>query len=150
MQPAPELSHDAEARIFYNAALSRIQRTIAVLAGVGTVLTAFMGFRVAVPFAAGALLAYLNFQWLARSTQDLLARVVALSQAEGSSQNLPRGGSAVAKFALRYALIGLAAYVIFKSSLFSLLGLFAGLSLPIAALMVEAAYEVWVSYRRGL
>ena len=54
------------------------------------------------------------------------------------------------RFLLRYALMGIAAYVIFTVSPASLYGLFAGLFLPVAAIACEAAYEVYVAIVRGL
>ncbi len=146
-----ETSRDAEARAFYNAAPQRILRTTIIL---GVVVAALALIRyslaVAIPVGLGALLGALNFAWLARSTGALLGRVAALSRSGEPGVRIPRGGGAVARFVLRYVLIGVAAYGIFKSSVFSILGFFVGLSLPVAALMLEAVYELGTAYRRGL
>lgn len=143
-------SSETQAREFYNGLQRRVARLCVVLGCLGTAVTfAVHGVNVGVPFAAGCFLGWLNFAWMVRSTESLLTRVVSLSTA-GLGSQAPRGGSAVFKFVLRYVLIGIVAYAILTSSVFSILGLFAGLFLPIGALMLEAFYEVWVSYRRGL
>jgi hypothetical protein len=46
--------------------------------------------------------------------------------------------------------MALAAYAIFKFSPASLYGLFAGLFLPVGAIMCEAAYELYAALRHGL
>jgi len=53
------------------------------------------------------------------------------------------------RLALRYVLIGVAAYVIFKSSLISLRAFFLGLFLFIAAVLAEIMYEVYYSFRNS-
>jgi len=58
----------------------------------------------------------------------------------------PRSGKGiVARFLLRYALLGAAAYGILTSFPASLRGLFAGLFLPVGAIACEAAYELYVA-----
>jgi len=54
------------------------------------------------------------------------------------------------RFFFRYLLIALAAYVIFNSSAESLYGLFAGLSLPVVAILIEAVLEVYSALRAGI
>jgi hypothetical protein len=54
------------------------------------------------------------------------------------------------RFVLRYVLIAAAAYAIFKSSDMSLYGLCAGLSLPVGAVLIEAAYAMYGALRRGI
>jgi hypothetical protein len=60
------------------------------------------------------------------------------------------GKGIVARFLLRYVLMGLAAYAILSVSPASLYGLLAGLFLPVAAIACEAGYEVYVAVARGL
>jgi small-conductance mechanosensitive channel len=55
----------------------------------------------------------------------------------------------VLRFVLRYLLIAVAVYAIFKSSAMSLIGLCAGLSLPVGAVLIEAAYAMYGALRRG-
>lgn len=146
-----DTSREVEAREFYNGALHRVQRSVAVLA-VPLALGAFLryGASMGVPFCAGALLGWLNLVWMARGSTDLLTRIAALSSSGAPPAKPPGTGGAVFRFVLRYLLVGAAGYAIFNSSVFSILGLFTGLFLPVAALMLEAFYELWVSYRRGL
>ena len=51
------------------------------------------------------------------------------------------------RFVLRYALIGLVGYAIFKSSFVSLGAFFLGLFLFIAAILAEVAYEIYRALR---
>jgi hypothetical protein len=56
----------------------------------------------------------------------------------------------VSRFLLRYALMAVAAYVIFSVSPASLNGLLAGLFLPVAAIVCEAVCELYAALGRGL
>lgn len=94
-------------------------------------------------FALGCAVAYLNFVWLKRVISGLADRITQT----GDSRS---GKGIVLRFLLRYALMGIAAYVIFTVSPASVYGLFAGLFLPVAAIACEAAYEVYVALVRGL
>jgi hypothetical protein len=53
----------------------------------------------------------------------------------------------VARFVLRYALIGVAGYAIFRSSTLSLEAFFAGLFIAIGAILAEAAYQIYRGFR---
>jgi hypothetical protein len=117
---------------------------IAVFAGIGLALSGVAGGRTATAgFATGAFLSWLNFYLLERSVIAMGSRIV-------NQQSGERGGLIVFGFVIRYVLIGLAAYVIFRSSVQGLYGFLAGLVLPIAAASCEAAYELYVALRRGL
>ena len=94
-------------------------------------------------FAVGCAVAYLNFVWLKRVISGLADRITQT----GDSRS---GKGIVLRFLLRYALMGIAAYVIFTVSRASLYGLFAGLFLPVAAIVCEAAYEAYAALIRGL
>ena len=59
------------------------------------------------------------------------------------------GKGIVARFLLRYVLLGAAAYAILTSFPASLSGLFAGLFLPVGAIACEAVYELYVAVARG-
>ena len=102
-----------------------------------------VGVKVALGFAAGCLIAYVNFHWLKRVVSGLADRVSATGH-KGS------GPGIVIRFLLRYLLMALGAYVIFKISRPSLYGLLAGLFLPVGAIACEAVYEVYIALRRGL
>jgi small-conductance mechanosensitive channel len=129
---------------FYAGAVRRIQRIMPVLAVVvGLALWVRTGLAVAFGFLVGAAVAYLNFRWLER---------VAAAVADAATQTGTRPSTArtVRRFMLRYFLVALALYVIFRSYPASLYGLLAGLFLPVAAIACEAVYEVFVALRRGL
>ena len=86
------------------------------------------------------MIAYLNFQWLKSGVSGLADRVTNT----GKSQS---GKGIVARFLLRYVLLGLAAYAILTSFPASLRGLFAGLFLPVGAIVCEAFYELYAAFR---
>lgn len=144
---------DEKAIRFYDGALLRTQRITFALAATA-IVTALVcrGWKVAVPLLIGAAIGWLNLRWLMQSSFTLLSKVQELVSAAGGERpaNLPGGVGAVVRFLLRYVLLVCATYVIVMWSVFSILALFCGLFLPIAALMAEAVYEVWVSYRKGL
>jgi len=101
------------------------------------------GGRTALGFAFGCLIAYINFVWLKRGVEGLADRIV--------STGRPHSGKGiVARFLLRYVLLGVGAYVILTVSPASLYGLLAGLFLPVSAIACEAAYEAYVALARGL
>ncbi len=115
-----------------------------VLAPAATVaLLVVVGWRTGAGFVVGCAIAYVNFHWLEKGVNALADRVTQTGRAASS-----RG--MVARFLLRYFLIALAAYVIFRVSVAGLYGLLAGLFLPVAAIFCEAAYEVYIALRRGL
>jgi len=90
----------------------------------------------------GAALAWLNFHWLKRVVSALGER------ASGGKRTSSAG--TVFRFLLRYVLMGLGGYAIFKVSPASLNGLLAGLFLPAVAIVCEAGYEAYVAVRRGV
>jgi len=129
---------------FYAGAYGRILRVMQVL-GVVLTLAALIRFgsEIAAGFAIGCVLAVVNFSWLKRMVSALADRVT-------DTGGRPGGAAVVMRFLLRYLLVAAAAYVIFKISLASLYGLLAGLFLPVAAIMVEAVFELYVALRRGV
>jgi small-conductance mechanosensitive channel len=129
---------------FYEAALTRIPRFMIWLAVVfAAVVWLRFGWRVALGFACGCTVAYLNFYWLERV-------VIALADRATSSGQPQSSGGIVLRFLLRYFLMALAGYAIFSVSPASLYGLFAGLFLPVAAIACEAVYEVYAAFARGV
>jgi hypothetical protein len=50
---------------------------------------------------------------------------------------------------MRYALVGIVAYAIFKGSSQAFGGLLFGLCLPVAGMLGEAVYEAHGAFRRG-
>jgi len=101
------------------------------------------GRAAALGFLLGCVIAYLNFHWLKRAVAGLSDRVTATGKAQS-------GAGTVARFLLRYLLLGAAAYGILTSFPASLRGLFAGLFLPVGAIACEAAYEAYVAVTREI
>ena len=134
-----------EAERFYEGAYARIVMAMIVIAGVATPAACWrFGWRVGAGVAVGCTLAGINFLWMKRAIQSFAGRLANVPEGEKATR-----GSAT-RFVLRYGLIGVAAYVIFKSSVVSLSGVLAGLFLPVAAILVEAGYETYAALRRGL
>jgi ATP synthase I chain len=125
----------AQAADFYARALDRIQKFMLAL-GVAALITAFgfFGLRTGMGFTLGAAIAYLNFYWL----KKVVAGLGELTNPSGSES----GRKIVHRFVLRYVLMAIVAFVILTVSRESLYGLFAGLFLPVTAMLCEAVYEV--------
>lgn len=135
-------TEDVASEAFYSAALDRIPRYMIVL-GVGFTVAAWgkFGLGSALGFAMGCVIAYLNFHWLKSGVSGLADRVTNSGKAQS-------GKGLVARFLLRYVLLGVAAYVILTSFPASLRGLFAGLFLPVGAIACEAVYELYAGIVR--
>ena len=133
-----------EADTFYAAALPRIRNCMLVLAPLLTMGALWrFGSRAALGFLLGCVIAYLNFHWLKSVVSALADRV--------TNTGKPQSGKGiVARFLLRYLLLGAAAYAILTSFPASLRGLFAGLFLPVGAIACEAVYEVYIGLTRGI
>lgn len=129
---------------FYSAAVKRIPRFMIALAVVfsGAAWLRF-GWRVAVGFACGCAIAYLNFHWLDKVVSALADRATQATYRQSS-------GGIVFRFLVRYFLMAVAAYAIFSVSPTSVYGLFAGLFLPVGGIACEAGYELYVTLWRGL
>ena len=129
---------------FYSSAYARIVRFMVAL-GIAAALALLIRFGAAVAtgFVVGCAIATVNFHWLKRVVSALADRATATGERQSSS-------GVVLRFLLRYFLIALAAYAIFKISRESLYGLLAGLFLPVGAIMMEAVYELYAALRRGV
>jgi len=103
------------------------------IAGLLTIL-AFFGWRIGAGFAVGAAIAFLNFHWL----KKVVSGIADLTLQSGTAAS---GRSVVQRFLLRYFLMAVVAFVILTVSRESLYGLFAGLFLPVTAMLCEAGYE---------
>jgi hypothetical protein len=138
---APATTH---ADAFYAGALGRIRNS---MIGLALVLSAGAWWKFgrfpALGFLLGCIIAYLNFHWLKSGVSGLTDRVTHTGKAQS-------GKGIIARFLLRYVLLGAAAYVILTSFPGSLRGLFAGLFLPVAAIACEALYEVYAAMARGI
>jgi ATP synthase I chain len=139
----PETEASTPADHFFSAAIPRMLRFILVLGATFSLCTAWrFGWVAALGFAAGAFIAYLSFRSLNKAVQSLASRIV--------DAKLPASGfSLVHGFFLRYLLAGIVAYVIFTSSSQAFRGFLFGLCTPVAAMLVEAAFEVYAALRRG-
>ena len=134
---------DDKADRFFDGALRRITRNILFVAAIGFPFAGWRwGMAGLVGFSVGSFLSYLNFLWLSRGVEAIADRIT-----EQGSQE--KGASAVIKAVLRYALVGVAGYAIFKSSNYAFYAFFAGLCLPVAAMLCEAAFELFISLRKG-
>jgi ATP synthase I chain len=135
--PAPASGDD-----FYAGAVERIRR---FMVGLGLALTAAawweFGRPSALGFLTGSIISFLNFQWLKSGVTGLADRVTNAGKPQSSK-------GIIARFLLRYVLMGAAAYGILTSFPASLRGLFAGLFLPVGAIACEAAYESYVAVTR--
>jgi ATP synthase I chain len=129
---------------FYARSLDRIQRFMLVL-GTAALITAciLLGLRIGMGFALGAAIAYLNFHWLKKVVGGL-AELTIGSGTPASSRGV------VHRFLLRYFLMAIVAFVILTVSRESLYGLFAGLFLPVAAILCEAGYEAYAAVVRKI
>jgi ATP synthase I subunit len=129
---------------FYVGGLIRIRNFMLALAPILAIATAFkFGMHPALGFLLGCVISYLNFHWMKSGVSGLADKVTNT----GKSQS---GKGIVARFLLRYALLGGAAYAILTSFPASLRGLFAGLFLPVGAIVCEAVYELYAGIRRGI
>ncbi len=133
---------DARLAALYARALPRMLRVMLVVS-VPVLVPAywFYSWPGAIGFAAGALVSYVNFRALARGVEGLADRIV-------NQHSREKGRKIVLRFVVRYGLVGAAAYAIFKGSTLAFRGFLWGLCLPVAAMMVEAALEVYAAFRR--
>ena len=128
---------------FFASAYQRIVRTLLVLLPCLVVLFwVLFDHRFAIGFLVGGMIAIVNFLSLKKLVIAFADRVI-------QSGGKQRSSGLVLRFIFRYGLIAAAAYAIFKSSAMSAYGLVAGLVIPAAAIMVEAAYELYGSLRPG-
>src|SRR5579872_6812415 len=128
---------------FFSAAYRRIVRTLLLLLPSAViVLWIFFNHRFALGFFIGGAIAIVNLLSLKKLVIAFADRVI-------HSGGQQRSSGLVLRFVLRYGLIGGAGYAIFKSSAMSAYGLVAGLTIPAAAVMIEAAYELYGSIRQG-
>jgi hypothetical protein len=129
---------------FYARSLERIQSFMLVLGLAGLIMASiFFGWRIGMGFALGATIAYLNFHWLKKV-------VAALAELTSGSGTPASSRGVVHRFLLRYFLMAIVAFVILTVSRESLYGLFAGLFLPVGAILCEAAYEAYAAVIRKI
>jgi hypothetical protein len=136
---SPVSSHEMAG---YRSTLRRIECMIGC-SGVVLALAVLwpLGWAPAAGILFGALVAVINFRWLAASVNAIGERIV-------NRQSRERGAAVVALGVGRIFLMALAAYVIFICSVPGLMGFLAGLAMPVVAIMCEAVYELVASSRR--
>jgi small-conductance mechanosensitive channel len=136
-------SQAAPADAFYSGALHRIRNSMIALAlALSAVAWWKFGRPTALGFLCGCVIAYLNFHWLKSGVSGLVDRVTQTGKPQS-------GFGIIARFLLRYGLLGAGAYAILTSFPASLRGLLAGLFLPVGAIACEAVYELYVAVARG-
>ncbi|HEU4387322.1 MAG TPA: ATP synthase subunit I [Blastocatellia bacterium] len=108
----------------------RVWRNLAIV-GVGAVAAAFAfaELRFALGIALGVVLALFNFWWLQTSVLG------ALTTGTGKT---PSG--TILKFVVRWIVVGIAAYAAYATGYFDPIGIILGLTIPAAAVIVEAGY----------
>lgn len=92
------------------------------------------GWRTGLGFALGGAIGCVNFYWLKRIVEGM-GGLAASAGGTVSTRGI------TFRFLLRYSLMAGAAFVILIVSRESLYGLFAGLLLPVSAMLCEAVYE---------
>ena len=126
---------------FYNGAVRRIARGTIIWAAVFIPIVAWRyGLPPTMGFAAGAAISWLNFHFLARGVEKLAERIV-------NQESLERGSIVIARFLLRYLLVGVIAYAIFIGYSLGFRGFLFGLCVPVAAMLTEAAHEARAAFR---
>lgn len=143
--PSPEVrAEDPQGERFYARTIPRMLR-IVVIAAVALLPLAIWIYQWpgGMGFAAGAAISYVNFRVLARGVEKLSERIVNQHSSE-------HGRAIVFRFVVRYALVAVVAYAIFKGSALAFRGFLWGLVVPpVAALMAEAVAEGYVAFRRN-
>ena len=140
---AMPIEHQGHSENFFAAAYQRIVYMLFSLLPVAVILLwLFFNQRFALGFLAGGAIAIVNFVSLKRLVIAFADRVITSSGEQRSSGLVPR-------FLMRYAIVAVAGYAIFRSSVMSAYGLLAGLAIPAVAIMIEAGYELYGSLRRG-
>ena len=118
-------------------------RIFGFMMAIGAVLTVVLWIKLdrsfALGFLIGSALSYFNLVMLKRAIFKLGEGV--------PNGKLTSAAPFLTRYLFRFILIAAVAYVIFKGSLVSVYGLFAGLFLPVTALMCEAVYEAWIALR---
>lgn len=100
----------------------------------GTVVSGWRwGWAMGLAFALGGLLAYLNYRWI-------VAVVDTLFRALETESRIPR--RTYLKILAPLVLLGFLFYATVRSSLLPLAGVFAGLLLIVAAVVVEATVQI--------
>jgi hypothetical protein len=137
-EPAPV---DPRVERFLGGAVGRIRHTMLILGAIATLIAwSIWGWRIAAGVLLGCVVSYVNFHWLERALNSMAERITVAGSKVSST-------GTVFRFLLRYVFVGIGAYVIFKGSSDGLYGFLGGLSLTVAAIFCEAAYEAYAALR---
>ena len=132
---------DPKVERFLGGAVGRIRHAMLLLGALATLIAwSIWGWKVAAGVLLGCIVSYVNFHWLERALNSLAERITTVGSKVSST-------GTVFRFLLRYVFIGIGAYVIFKGSADGLYGFLGGLSLTVAAILCEAAYEAYAALR---
>ena len=144
MTTSTNISQDADHRSLAGLETERRIAWLTLVFGVVASAAAFAGSRLwAAGLLIGAVLAWLNFRWLRRGLDALVAASAA--QAGVAKPRVPLGTYFAAVF--RYGLIALLVYVIFKILKVPLASMVVGMCALAAAAIAESVYELWHSER---
>ena len=134
-------AENARLEAFYSRVIPRMLRVMLIAAAV-LLWPAWRlyGWKGMLGFAAGSAVSYINFHVLVRGVESLADRVA-------NRQSREKGRIIVLRFLLRYGLVAVIAYAIFKSSALAFHGFLWGLCLPVVAMMIEAGVEAYVAFR---
>ena len=117
---------------WYSRSLARMERAALVIAAAGLVATLiYAGWRSALGFLCGAVIAHFNF--------GLWKRITA---AAGEQSADARADSKAVALGMRYLLIGGAVFVIIKVLEVSVLAVMGGLLVTVAAVLVELILQL--------
>jgi ATP synthase I chain len=123
----------AETDNIFERTVSRMMRTMLLVATIGTLVALWRGWTYGVGFALGAAASWINFRWL-----------------KGFVAGLDPGGKPngfMLFFVFRYLVLAGAAYVILKYSKLSLPAMFAGLFVALAAVIIEVIVQLGYARR---
>jgi hypothetical protein len=136
------ISQDADHRSLAGLETERRIAWLTLVFGVVASAAAFAGSRLwAAGLLIGAVLAWLNFRWLRRGLDALVAASAA--QAGVEKPRVPLGTYFAAVF--RYGLIALLVYVIFKILKVPLASMVVGMCALAAAAIAASVYELFQS-----
>lgn len=128
---------------FVATAESRIRIYFAVLAAISELVILIAArWALAAGFSLGAAVAFLSMAHLQRVVHAFTSR------AAGKGSGEPAAAT-VMRFLMRFAVVTLGAYVVFRISRRAAFGYVAALFLPVAAMTCEAAREAWFAIRNG-
>ena len=144
MTTSSNISQDADHRSLAGLETERRIAWLTLVFGAVASAAAFAGSRLwAAGLLIGAVLAWLNFRWLRRGLDALVAASAA--QAGVGKPRVPLGTYFAAVF--RYGLIALLVYVIFKILKVPLASMVVGMCALAAAAIAASVYELWHSER---